>query len=272
MTEAQDVIDLVAAMRARAEPFAVATVVRTVSYTAAKAGAKAVIRADGTITGGWIGGGCARGAVLRTARQVIADGQARLISVQPEDLLADLGVEPGDEREGVRFAANRCPSKGTMDVFVEAVLPRAQLVICGATPVAKALCDLGRRMGYETVVHAPEADLDAFAAPDRRMAGFRVERCAPQTRFVVVATQGAGDSAALRAALESNALYVAFVGSRLKAAALRAELAAAGLPHSASERLHAPAGLDIGAITPEEIAVSILAEITVLRRRGQREA
>jgi len=130
----------------------------------------------------------------------------------------------------------------------------------------------GRRMGYEAVVHAPEADLDAFAAPDRRMAGFRVERCAPQTRFVVVATQGAGDSAALRAALESDALYVAFVGSRLKAAALRAELAAAGLPHSASERLHAPAGLDIGAITPEEIAVSILAEITVLRRRGQREA
>jgi len=117
MTEAQDVIDLVAAMRARAEPFAVATVVRTVSYTAAKAGAKAVIRADGTITGGWIGGGCARGAVLRTARQVIADGQARLISVQPEDLLADLGVEPGDEREGVRFAATRCPSKGRWTII-----------------------------------------------------------------------------------------------------------------------------------------------------------
>lgn len=270
--EHRDVIDIVAAMRARAEPFAVATVVRTVSYTAAKAGAKAVIRADGRITGGWIGGGCARGAVLRAARQVIADGQARLISVQPEDLLADLGVEPGDEREGVRFAANRCPSKGTMDVFIEAVLPRAQLVICGATPVAKALCDLGRRTGYETVVHAPEADLDAFAAPDRRVAGYQVAREAPQTRFVVVATQGAGDSAALRAALESDAGYVAFVGSRLKAAALRAELAEAGLPQAALERLHAPAGLDIGAITPEEIAVSILAEITVLRRRGQREA
>lgn len=272
MTEIQDVVDLVAAMRARAEPFAVATVVRTVSYTAAKAGAKAVIRADGTITGGWIGGGCARGAVLRTARQVIADGQARLISVQPEDLLEDLGIAPGDERDGVRFAANRCPSKGTMDVFVEAVLPRAQLVICGATPVAKALCDLGRRMGYETVVHAPQADLDAFAAPDRRIPGYAVAREAPQTRFVVVTTQGAGDSAALRAALESDAGYVAFVGSRLKAAALRAELAAAGLPPGALDRLHAPAGLDIGAITPEEIAVSILAEITVRRRRGQRGA
>ncbi len=272
MTDPQDVLSLVAAMRARAEPFAIATVVRTVSLTAAKAGAKAIIRADGTITGGWIGGGCARGAVLRTARQVIADGEARLVSVQPEDLLADLGVAPGDERDGVRFAANRCPSKGTMDVFVEAVLPRPQLVICGATPVAEALCDLGRRMGYETVVHAPQADLDAFAAPDHGIAGYAVAPEAAQTRFVVVATQGAGDAAALAAALASDAGYVAFVGSRLKAAALREELTRAGTPPAAFERLHAPAGLDIGAITPEEIAMSILAEITVLRRRGQRGA
>ncbi|WP_372423970.1 XdhC family protein [Salinarimonas chemoclinalis] len=272
MTDPHDVHALVAAMRAKAEPFAVATVVRTVALTAAKAGAKAIIRADGTITGGWIGGGCARGAVLRTARQVIADGEARLVSVQPEELLADLGVAPGDERDGVRFAANRCPSKGTMDVFVEAVLPRAQLVICGSTPVAEALCDLGRRMGYETVVHAPQGDLEAFGAADRAVPGWGIATEAAQTRFVVVATQGAGDAAALGAALASDAGYVAFVGSRLKAAALRAELIGAGLPEASFERLHAPAGLDIGAITPEEIALSILAEITVLRRRGQRGA
>lgn len=272
MTEPQDVVDLVAAMRARAEPFAVATVVRTVSVTAAKAGAKAVIRADGRISGGWIGGGCARAAVLRAARQVIADGTPRLVSIRPEDLLEDAGIAPGEEREGVRFAANRCPSKGTMDVFIEAVLPKPLLVICGATPVAKALCDLGRRMGYETCVHAPADELDAFAAPDARVAGYEVAPASKLARFVVVATQGAGDKAALACALASDATYVAFVGSRLKAASLREELAREGVAPAALERLHAPAGLDIGAITPEEIALSILAEITVLRRRGQREA
>ncbi|OBQ29584.1 MAG: XdhC /CoxI family-like protein, partial [Anabaena sp. MDT14b] len=89
----QDVLDLANDMKARGEAFALATVVRTVSVTAAKAGAKAVIRADGSISGGWIGGGCARGAVLKAARAAIADGQPRLVSIQPKDLLDELGVK-----------------------------------------------------------------------------------------------------------------------------------------------------------------------------------
>src|SRR5271167_258518 len=116
-----DTMDLVSRLKAADEAFALATVVRTVSVTAAKAGAKAVIHPDGRIMAGWIGGGCARGAVLKAAREALADGRARLISVQPPDVLQENGVAAGEEREGVRFARNTCPSHGTMDIFIEPV-------------------------------------------------------------------------------------------------------------------------------------------------------
>src|SRR5258706_8997918 len=118
MTRHVEVMDLVTQLKAAEEAFVLATVVRTVSVTAAKAGAKAIIRPDGTIVAGWIGGGCARGAVLKAARDALADGEPRMVSVQPENLLAELGVKPGENRSGVRFAENMCPSQGTMDIFV----------------------------------------------------------------------------------------------------------------------------------------------------------
>ena len=106
MTVHVDVMDIMSKMRSAEESFALATVVRTVSVTAAKAGAKGIIKSDGTIIAGWIGGGCARAAVLKAAREALADGQPRLISVQPEDLMSDLGVHPGEERDGVTFFRN----------------------------------------------------------------------------------------------------------------------------------------------------------------------
>src|SRR6516225_11165352 len=105
-----DLMELVTRLKAAEEAFVLATVVRTVSVTAAKAGAKAIIAADGTIVAGWIGGGCAKGAVLKAAREALADGVPRMVSVQPENLLAELGVKPGETKEGVRFASNMCPS------------------------------------------------------------------------------------------------------------------------------------------------------------------
>ena len=101
MNAPADIHDIVSNLKAGGEPFAIATVIRTLSVTSAKAGAKAVIMADGTIAEGWIGGGCARAAVLKAARQVIEDGSPRLVSVQPEDLLSENGVEAGEEREGI---------------------------------------------------------------------------------------------------------------------------------------------------------------------------
>ncbi len=263
---ATDILEHVAALTAAGQAFALATVVRTVDVTAAKAGAKAVIRADGTITEGWIGGGCARGAVLKAAREALADGQPRLISVSPEDVLAAQGVVAGDLRDGVRFARSMCPSRGTMDIFVEPVIPRPMLVICGSSPVAIALAQLAPQFDFAVTACAPEAELAAFGGI-ASIAGYDLTGVA-QVPFIVVATQGKGDEAALRAALGVDARCVAFVGSRTKMTALRARLG--DVPGERLAAVRAPAGLDLGAITPAEIALSIMAEMVVQRRRGQR--
>lgn len=269
MAKALDIHGLIIAKKAKGESFALATVVRTVAATAAKAGAKAVILADGSVSEGWIGGGCARAAVLKAAKEALADGQARLVSIAPPDVLQEHGVEAGIERAGVHFAKNMCPSEGTMDVFVEPVLPQPQIVVCGASSVAVAIADLARRIGFGIVVCAAAADQSAFAEADRRIEGYALPVDEPCARFVVVSTQGRGDEAALQAALAVNSDYVAFVGSNKKAQALKAKLLQLGVDPDRLAKLKAPAGLDLGAITPEEIAISILGEIVATRRRGQ---
>jgi xanthine dehydrogenase accessory factor len=267
--QVSDVLDRISRMKAKGEPFALATVVRTVAATAAKAGAKAVILPDGTISEGWIGGGCARAAVLKAAKEALADGKSRLVSVQPPDVLQEQGISAGSERAGVHFAKNMCPSQGTMDVFVEPVLPRPQIVVCGSSPVAVAIADLGRRIGFAITVCAPAGEQGAFAEAERRIEGYALPVDDAGARFVVVSTQGRGDEAALQAALAIDADYVAFVGSRKKAETLRAALAKRGVNVERLAKLKAPAGLDLGAITPDEIALSILAEIVAARRGKQ---
>jgi xanthine dehydrogenase accessory factor len=266
MGRVSDILDVISSRKAAGEPFALATVVRTVAATAAKAGAKAVILPDGTISEGWIGGGCARAAVLKAARDALGDGRSRLVSVQPPDLLADHGIAPGQEHDGVRFAKNMCPSQGTMDIFVEPVLPRPQVIVCGSSPVALAIADLAKRIGFAVTACAPTAEQAAFAEADRRIEGYALPVEDAGARYVVVSTQGRGDEAALAAALAVDAEYVAFVGSHKKAAALKATLVQRGITSERLDKLKAPAGLDLGAITPDEIALSILAEIVAMRR------
>ena len=172
MNRATDILERISTLKAKGEPFALATVVRTVSVTAAKAGAKAIILPDGSVSEGWIGGGCARAAVLKAAREALADGQSRLVSVEPPDVLQAKGVAAGEEREGVRFVKNMCPSQGTMDIFVEPVLPRPEIVVCGSSPVAVALADLARRLGFALTACAPAAEQAAFQETDRRIEGY----------------------------------------------------------------------------------------------------
>jgi xanthine dehydrogenase accessory factor len=272
MPVATDILDRISAMKATGERFALATVVRTVAATAAKAGAKAVILPDGTISEGWIGGGCARAAVLKAARDALADGKARLVSVQPPDVLQEQGISAGDERAGIRFAKNMCPSEGTMDIFVEPVLPRPQVVVFGSSPVAVAVARLGQQLGFMVTACAPAAEQESFSEADRRIEGYALPVDDAGARFVVVSTQGRGDEAALQAALAVEADYVAFVGSRKKAASLVVALEQRGVAPERLAKLKAPAGLDLGAITPDEIAVSILAEIITVHRRGQARA
>jgi len=235
MTLKPDILDAVSSLKTKGKPFAIATVVRTVSLTAAKAGAKATILSDGTISSGWIGGGCARAAVIKAAKLAMADGKPRLVSVLPPELLKDLGMEPGQAKDGVEFARNLCPSQGSMDVFIEPFVPHPELVIFGASPVAVALAELGGKFGFLTRVTAPVEDLAKFGnAADIASAEIDAKAVTPTNCFLVVATQGRGDEAALVAALATPAVYVAFVGSSKKGAALKAALAAKGV---ATERL-----------------------------------
>ena len=152
----------------------------------------------------------------------------------------------------------------------EANIPHPSLVVLGASPVALSLAAQARPLGYHVTVAAPAADVVGAVDADLRIDGYQLDRLNEARRFVVVSTQGKGDEAALRAAVATEAAWHAFVGSRRKMAALREKLLGEGVNAGALDRVKAPAGLDLGAITPEEIAMSILAEITVERRRGQR--
>lgn len=254
-------------LRSEGRAFAVATVVRTVDATSAKPGSKALILADGTLACGWIGGGCARSAVSKAAIAALSQGRPQFVSLRPEDLLAAEGVVPGEERDGIRFARNGCPSRGSMDIFVEPELPQPRLVIFGAGPVALALADLAARFDLHRTLCAPGlTEVEVEILQD----GFAIDTDGAASRYVVVATQGRGDEAALRAALACGAAYVAFVGSRRKFASLSARLAEGGVDAAALAAVRAPAGLDIHAITPDEIALSILAQIVSVRRAGDR--
>lgn len=245
--------DLAAAaqdLRNRQEPFAFATIVRTAGATAAKPGAKALLSADGTILQGWLGGGCTRGAVKRAALEALRDGTPQLVSVAPEELLAEKGVTPGDEIDGMRFARNGCPSRGTVDIFIEPSLPMPALVVLGTSPVAQSLTALAPQFHWEV------SDAMSPDAPPHAQ------------KFVVVATQGQGDLAALKTVLSGQPDYVAFVGSKRKFASLAAKLREEGIAPEALEAVAAPAGLDLGAVTPEEIALSILAQLLQARRQN----
>ncbi|MDJ0614759.1 MAG: XdhC family protein [Rhizobiaceae bacterium] len=247
MNRPLDIHQVISELKAEGQSFAIATVVRTVSVTAAKAGAKAVIDADGNIVDGWIGGGCAKGAVLKAAKQAVDSGEPCLVSLLPEELAKDVS-----EAEGVNIATNMCPSQGTMDIFVEPVLPPNELLVLGNSPVAISLEDISPRFGLACTLTSDFESLPKKA------------------RFIVVSTQGSGDLKALGAALDIASDYTAFVGSRKKVASLCDKLEQHGYSTEQLEKLKAPAGLNIGAITPDEIALSILAEIIEIRRCGQR--
>ena len=251
-----DMSEAIDGLRTRQEAFALATIIRTAGATAAKPGAKAVLDAQGQIVFGWIGGGCARSAVSQGVLRAIHEDTPQLVSITPEDLLSEKGLSNGDESEGMRFARNGCPSKGTIDIFIEPCLPRPELFVFGASPVAMALTALAPQFDWSV---SDNARSDGFAIP-------------PSTKrhAIVIATQGQGDLQALRASLRASKGFVAFVGSRKKYQTLAIKLIESGLPEERVRAVQAPAGLDIGAVTPEEIALSILAGLTQLRRKDFR--
>ena len=269
-TAEADILDLVQTLRHREQPFALATVVRTIASTAAKAGAKAVITIDGTVQAGWIGGGCARGAVIRAARAALQDGKPRLISVQPIDVLRKQDIQPGESRTNVEFAGSHCPSRGTMDIFIEPIMPRRRLVVFGASPVAVALVGLAARFRFFVTTVSPSECWAQFPDASRHVESYASAPPISSDLYAVVSTQGSGDSTALAEAMASPAPCVEFVGSSAKIAALKIKLEAEGVSAERLACLSGPAGIDIGAITPDEIALSVLASVIRTYRHGQR--
>jgi xanthine dehydrogenase accessory factor len=223
-----------AELAARRAPFVVATVVRAQRPTSVRAGDTALVRGDGSVEG-FVGGTCSEQSLRLHALRALETGEPLLLRIVPGD-----GEAPASE--GAVTVANPCLSGGAMEIFLEPVLPAPRVVVVGETPVAAALARLGRELGLDVVAPGSgEADL-----------------------AVVVASHGRDELAALRAALEGGVPYVGLVASRRRGAAVAEELA--GTP--GLERLETPAGLDIGARTPEEIALSILARIVEVRRSG----
>jgi xanthine dehydrogenase accessory factor len=247
----EDLLALAVDLRARGEAFALATVVRCERPTSAKPGAKALIRRDGSITG-WVGGACAEPVVIREAKEALRDGQPRLVS-----LVGEGGAAPG-RAEGVVPYAMTCHSGGTLEIYVEPFLPKSLLVLIGHGPVVDTLAALGRDTDFAVTVVASDAVPDGLA-----------RLVLDSHASVVVATHGDVDEDALERVLGSGAGYVSLIASRKRAASVIENLRSRKVAEDRIGRLKAPAGLDIGALTPEEIAVSILAEVVQFRRAGK---
>ena len=255
-----DLLQRAAELSRTGQPFALATVVRAERPTSAKPGAKAIVTADGALTG-WVGGSCAQPTVVREALKALQDGKPRLVRLCPPE---KLGAAP---QEGVVEVALTCVSGGTLEVYIEPHLPRPHLVVVGHLPIAEALSRLGSALDYEVTVMGLDVTPDRFPGADRVLdrLDFSSLKLNPQA-YVVVATHGNYDEDALEGALRSDAAYVALVASRARGEAIQHVLRESGLSDGALARLKVPAGLDLGAVTPEEIALSILAEIVQLRR------
>ena len=236
----EDIFEVINRLRAERRPFCLATVVRTADLTSAKAGAKAVVTSDGQISG-HLGGGCVRSAVKRAAIEVLGSGDARMISVRPVDAA-------GFEAAGVEVHTSGCPSGGTVDLFIEPYVLPLSVCVLGDTPIARALRAHRALMGF--------ADADGAEA-------------AATADAVIIASQGAGDLAALRQVLAGCAEFVAMVASHRKAEHLKSALAQEGLDPTRLSILRAPAGLNLGGIDPHEIAISVLADLVAWRRRKE---
>jgi xanthine dehydrogenase accessory factor len=240
-TDDRHVLEQAAELARSGEPFALATVVWRQGPSSGKQGSRAIITASGEVHG-WIGGACAEPSVIRQAREVIAAGEPRLL------LLGDApGPEPDNQVAHVPIA---CQSEGALEVFIEPVLPAPHLVVVGRSPMAHALADMARALGWRADLCEP----NDLAANERSM--------------VVVATQGHGDEEAIERAAAARPGYLGLVGSRKRGAAVLGYLAERGVAQDQLDRVQVPAGMDLGKTSHTEIAVAILAELVRLRASG----
>jgi xanthine dehydrogenase accessory factor len=250
----KQLLERAAELARRGESFALAVVVRREPYSSSQQGDMAIITADGSYHG-WLGGNCTRPQVQREAAAALVDGKPRLISLSPEP------EQPA--RSGVTPLAMTCHSGGTVDIFIEPVLAAARLVVFGVSPVARAVAQLGKAMGYLVDLVDPEAHPAELPHADRVFTELAAAelRTGPPVAYAVVASMGECDEDAVAAALAMRPTYLGVVASRKRFAILRQTLLDRGVSSHALDAIRSPAGLDLGGRQPEEVALSILAEI-----------
>jgi len=257
-----DLLKLAASLAAREERFALVTVVRREPPSSARVGDTALVTGSGEYHG-WAGGGCTRSTVVREALRAIADGEPRLLSLSPE---------PKErQRAGVVALPMTCDSGGTVEIYVEPVLPVARLLLFGSSPAVRVLARIGHAMGYRVEVVDPDADKEDFPEAERVLKTIAAD-AVPRGAHVLVATMGERDLEAIEAVAGRVPAYLGVIASAKRFAQLRDALRARGVSREALEGIVAPAGLDIGARSPEEIALSIMAQIVERRRRPAAQA
>lgn len=261
-----DVLALAAELSSKGEPFVLATVVWRRSPSSGKEGATALITPDRKVRG-WLGGACAEPTVVREALRLLEEGRPSLMFLGPPEEL------DAHRRDGVVTVPIACQSEGALEVYVEPVLPQPQMVAIGRSPAAKALAGMAGGLGWRSVLVDDDADRSVEVAGARVVTSLDLAEAGVDARsFVIVATQGHYDEEALERALRTPAPYVGLVASSKRAEAILGYLRDRGFDEAALARVHAPAGLDLGHVRTDEIAVAIMAEIVQLRAAGELDA
>jgi xanthine dehydrogenase accessory factor len=253
-----DIIEQASRLRAEEEPFVIATVVAFKSPQSAKPGSKAIIKPDGSMSG-WIGGGCVQPIIIREAQKALNTGKPRLISISPESAHGDW--------KGVESYQMTCQGGGSLEIYIEPVIPKPNLVIVGSSPIARILTGFGRLLDFKVCVADSEADQEQFPEADLVLTDLESVKSRIDSRsYVVVATMGTGDEEGLEAVVGTNPKYLGLVASKEKSKSLFQYMRDKGTPAEHIDRIKCPAGLELGAETLPEIALSVIAEITRLRR------
>ncbi len=255
-----ELLQLAAELAGRGVAFAVATVVRREGESSAHRGDMAIVTAAGAFHG-WVGGGCTRPSVEREAARALVDGTPRLICLSP---LAD-----GDARPGITMLPMTCKSGGTVEIYIDPVLARPRLALYGRSPIIRTLAALGRAAGHRVDVVDPDLRPDEAPDADRRFVDLAAPELAEPGAYAVIATLGENDEEASAAAIGHAPAYIGVIASRKRFASLRSALLARGLTADQLAAIRNPAGLDLNARTPEEVAVSVLAEIVAARNGAE---
>ena len=236
-----DIQDQCSELRAREEPFVLATVVAYKSPQSAKPGSKAIIKNDGSQIG-WVGGGCVQPIVLREAKHVLQTGRPKLLTISPD--------AARDDWKGVESYAMTCEGGGSLEIYLEPYLPKPQLLIVGRSPVAETVAHLGELLDFKVIVADTEARKEDIN----------------ESSYVVVATMGNGDEEGLLSVIGTRPKYLGLVASEKKSKALFEYARTKGATDEDIATVKCPAGVELGSETLAEIALSVAAEIVRVRR------